>query len=420
MRLVARKVASGMWIVAVGIVAPVGFAMAQATKAPPGGTGAAASGAPAAAVAPVPRGRRRPSRAAAVRRAGAEALDPRTIPLLLAQGRAALGAEAFKPARDAYMDVLAIDPKNLAVQADLGYVYLKLEDFPPRDQGAGRRHGRAAAGAVHAAQRVGGADPHPQPDAGREVSEGLHGRPRQRGGRDGARRALGTALSQADDQARNLKFFKDCVAFYDQMNAKLEATRPGEKRWGSQWLPAKEADKKFKEYKDHLAEIDKLQREINDAQAKYDTVEANKNRALSIARRQRQQISTAGFDSEMDRISVAAQKIKDKQDAEWKKVERPPFEQAVAIVMPDEAPRARRRPGHRRSRRRGPASRPRPSPPPRTPNVTVTVKPPTPAAPAPRRRGRRQSARAEPRGCRGEATGPALRRRSRWRSPRRR
>jgi Trypsin-like peptidase domain len=383
MRLVARKVAGGMWIVAVGI-APVGMAMAQATTAPPGGAGALAAPAPAAA-APGATGVTAPKPAGAAPRVR-KALDPRTIPVLLAQGRAALGAEAFKPARDAYMDVLAIDPKNLAAQADLGYAYLKMEDFPratkaldaamaaPQPARSTLLNASAALIRTHNPMR-----------AAKFLRDYMAAHASEAD--ETALNALGTALSQADDQSRNLKFFKDCVAFYDQMNAKLEATRPGEKRWGSQWLPAKEADKKFKEYKDRLAEIDKLQREINDAQAKYDTVEANKNRALSIARRQRQRISTAGFDNEMSQISVAAQRIKDKQDAELKKVERPPFEQAVAIVTPDEVPGAPPGPGAPSLASAGTGKSPGAAASPGataapSPKVTVSVNPPSPAAPA--------------------------------------
>src|SRR4051794_8116787 len=276
MRLVARKFASAIWVAAVGL-APVGVAMAQATKVPPGGSGAGAAPTLAGAGAPKP---------AVAPRVRSKTPHPRMVPVLLAQGRAALAAEAFKPARDAYMDVLAIDPKNAAAQADLGYAYLKMEDFSRATkaldvavlapQPARSTVLNAAAALIRTKNPM---------RAAKFLREYMAAHPGEAD--ESALDALGTALSQADDQSMKLKFFKDCVAFYDQMNAKLEATRPGEKRWGSQWLPAKEADRKLREYKDHLAQIDKLQREIEDAQAKYDTVEANKNQALSIARRQR-------------------------------------------------------------------------------------------------------------------------------------
>jgi hypothetical protein len=64
-------------------------------------------------------------------------------------------------------------------------------------------------------------------------------------------------------------------------------------------------------------------------------------------------------------------------------VERPPFEQAVAIVMPDDVPGAPASPGSPALASAGTGKPPAAAPPPRTPNVTVTVKPPTPAAPAP-------------------------------------
>ena len=148
MRLVVRTFASAMWVAAVG-VARSGSAMAKRRGAPRRVRRGCCSD----------RGGRRRAQPAAPPKVRSKTPDPRMIPVLLAQGRACLAAEAFKPARDAYMDVLTIDPKNAAAQADLGYTYLRMEDFPRATKALSRDTGPAAV-AVDGAQRFGRVDPH--------------------------------------------------------------------------------------------------------------------------------------------------------------------------------------------------------------------------------------------------------------------
>ena len=50
------------------------------------------------------------------------------------------------------------------------------------------------------------------------------------------------SLSEATSAERKNRFFTDCASFYVIANQRLEAARPGYKRFGSEWYTAKEAD----------------------------------------------------------------------------------------------------------------------------------------------------------------------------------
>src|SRR5690606_9301964 len=52
--------------------------------------------------------------------------------------------------------------------------------------------------------------------------------------------ALGTALASAMAEHSGSEEFRAAGALYVRLNAKLEATRPGMKRWGAEWIPAAE------------------------------------------------------------------------------------------------------------------------------------------------------------------------------------
>jgi thioredoxin-like negative regulator of GroEL len=70
-------------------------------------------------------------------------------------GQTALTDGDFKAARDAFSDVIALEPRNSAALASLGYAYLKLDDFPAPATHSMRPspRRRGAAVAVAGAQR---------------------------------------------------------------------------------------------------------------------------------------------------------------------------------------------------------------------------------------------------------------------------
>jgi tetratricopeptide (TPR) repeat protein len=71
---------------------------------------------------------------------------------------------------------------------------------------------------------------------------------------------FGTALFIADQHTANKTFLNQCAALYATWNTKLEATRPGEKRYGITWCSVSEADKRFAE---RQAKIDEYQKQVN-------------------------------------------------------------------------------------------------------------------------------------------------------------
>lgn len=54
------------------------------------------------------------------------------------------------------------------------------------------------------------------------------------------------ALHVADDQVKKGRKFQDCEAFYKTYNQKLEAARPGMKRWGSSLHPGRMTRPRFR------------------------------------------------------------------------------------------------------------------------------------------------------------------------------
>ena len=56
-----------------------------------------------------------------------KAVDPREITALTQQGEAAMAAGEFTDARDAFADLLSVDPKSTLAGRGLGYAYPKLD-----------------------------------------------------------------------------------------------------------------------------------------------------------------------------------------------------------------------------------------------------------------------------------------------------
>jgi chromosome segregation ATPase len=90
----------------------------------------------------------------------------------------------------------------------------------------------------------------------------------------------------------------DCKKQYVKLNAKLEATRKGEKRWGVDWMPAADEDQKQatvdgakSTIASSTATIQKLDAEIADTQRRKDAVvytEGNNNQTQKKAAYQKQ------------------------------------------------------------------------------------------------------------------------------------
>ena len=101
---------------------------------------------------------------------------------------------------------------------------------------------------------------------------------------------LGTALFIADQHTTGKSKLEQFAEIYQKENERLEQTRPGEKRWGVEWLPEREVDKKMAEREKALADYSQYSHQAAAAltewqtlQGYYNTFTANGVRKASLA-----------------------------------------------------------------------------------------------------------------------------------------
>ena len=91
--------------------------------------------------------------------------------------------------------------------------------------------------------------------------------------------ALAVALAKAGDQSASAPLFQQGVAAYAKANAALEATRPGERRWGTEWHPAKTVAKRMAAWQQARADLVEAATKVaqleRDRQAALDRVTSN-------------------------------------------------------------------------------------------------------------------------------------------------
>jgi hypothetical protein len=171
------------------------------------------------------------------------AVDPRTLTTLIKQGQDAFEAGDLIAARDAFADAFSADPTNLTAARDLAITYLRLEKpakaTRPLEVAAGAKSPDRGLVLAMAAQRVSIRQPM---QAVKLITTYLdaHPSPPDQSMLD----AMGIALSQAEAAGVKSSFFTDAQKVYKKLNAKLEATHPGEKRWGIDWMPSSDVDQK--------------------------------------------------------------------------------------------------------------------------------------------------------------------------------
>ena len=76
---------------------------------------------------------------------------------------------------------------------------------------------------------------------------------------------LGTAIAVGEEHAGSRSFLNQLAQYYAKLNDQLEKARPGEKRWGVQWLPAAEAQMKIDEQRKAIQAAQRLTQETNAA-----------------------------------------------------------------------------------------------------------------------------------------------------------
>jgi tetratricopeptide (TPR) repeat protein len=169
------------------------------------------------------------------------AARPPSVATLIKQGEDAFDGGTFDQARDAFSTALAVDPKNMEAARDLGIAYLRLGQptkaaKPLQQAAAGKSLDRPLVLAL-AYEYIASKSPM---QGVRPVLNYLNA---QGGTPDESMvNALGIALASADARGIRGSLLADGHKAYQKLNAKLEATRPGEKRWATEWLPEAEVD----------------------------------------------------------------------------------------------------------------------------------------------------------------------------------
>jgi hypothetical protein len=149
--------------------------------------------------------------------------------------------------------------------------------------------------------------------------------------------ALGTALQSATAQERKHPFFGQCASFYLIANQRLEAARPGYKRFGGDWLPAKDADARAAAVTRQQKQLDSLSDAVATAQERFDA--ANKeleHQKFLISRGEPPtsyyvQRAQSNFDSAKNNLETAQQKYDDLLNS----IERPKFPATIEVVAMD-------------------------------------------------------------------------------------
>jgi len=262
----------------------------------------------------------------------------KSVAKLVERGNTALAGGDYKAARDAFADALLLDARNGAAAQGLGYAYLQLT---PPNYAKARDALEIAYAALQPPPRSVACDlalalaqTHNYMRAAKVLKEYLTAHPTPID--EPALNAMAAALFQADEQVRRNAFYAQAGQFYDDYNTKLEATRPGEKRWGTSWLPAAQADKKLKAYFTKRVQTEDLNRRMANDQAAYNSasedaaVEANSSHPGAAAR-------IAALNNQM---KLAQQDFTQAQTALAKAqegFELPPIDATLAVVEPEAA-----------------------------------------------------------------------------------
>jgi len=258
----------------------------------------------------------------------------RSTTALMEQGRQALLAGDYKAARDAFSDLLTVDPQNQLASEGATFASLALGDY---------LHARPE---LEKALEL--AWPPSRPSAINGAAIYLRVKKPLRaikllveymtplsGVDEPALNALAVTLNQTDDVSRRSRTYTDGVRFYLLQNPKLEKLRPGMKRWGTTWLAAEEVEQKSAAWSAALVSAGQLARELATLKSHLAVVEREEG---DPAFQQKLQIQsyrrgnrTVNPDDELDPGKLTTY-IKDKQAAYDKALasaERPQIPDAI-------------------------------------------------------------------------------------------
>ena len=257
---------------------------------------------------------------------GRPVVDPKATAALIKLGQEAFESGSFTEARDAFSDAAQSDPANLLAARDLAITYLRLEKpakaAKPLELASNAKVLDRSLVLAIASERVAAKSPM-QAVKHILVYTDAHPTPPDEAMVD----ALGIALARADAAGIKSVLYTEAVKAYKKLNAKLESTRPGEKRWGSEWMPGAEVDKRQQALTTALlgiqtnaAAVHKLEAQIAVTQRQKDAVlytEGDNNQTQKKDAYQRQIDQMNGELSKVQKELDAAMKSRDEVLPHW-------------------------------------------------------------------------------------------------------
>ncbi|HEY7118233.1 MAG TPA: tetratricopeptide repeat protein, partial [Tepidisphaeraceae bacterium] len=194
----------------------------------------------------------------------------KSIDSLLQQGMDALSAGQYQPARESFQDAVALDPRNAKATHGLALCMLAQKEVLKAagifDKAVSLTSSPDRALVLNASACHLASNNHMR--AAKLVKDYLNAHPKEID--EPMINALGSALQSATAQERKNGFFGQCASFYVIANQRLEASRPGFKRFGSEWFSAREADAKLAAMATQQKQLDSLSEAVDTAQERFD------------------------------------------------------------------------------------------------------------------------------------------------------
>lgn len=257
---------------------------------------------------------------------------------ILQQGADALAAGQAQAARAAFLDAIAIDPRNAKAHHGLGLCYLqqkengRARDLLDKTLTLTTTPDRAMvlnAAAANLAVKN-------QMRAAKLTKDYLAARPKELD--EPMLNALGTALSKATATERKNRFFQEFAAFYVIANQRMELTRPGFKRFGMEWYPATEANAKSAAMALQQKDLDRLSDEIATAEERLVAADKELARQKDLALRGEglQNYYLQAAQANFDMCKANLQSAQDRYEKLAGSLERPKFPPEILTVAMDE------------------------------------------------------------------------------------
>lgn len=215
--------------------------------------------------------------------------DPKTVETLERHGRDALAAGAYRVARNAYFDLLLIDPADPLGQEGAGLAYLAMGDAARGKQLL--ESSLSNAGAISRSIVLNTALANVRTKSAVRAAKIIRDYLTATGAEDTrALDLLALAIAQTDGPATKTHVYEETKKFAADYETKLQARHPGLKRWGAEWVTPEEVASHEREQKADQATVRQAEAalaEQKNAVAKADTdlaaLQLKQTRGVNVA-----------------------------------------------------------------------------------------------------------------------------------------